>query len=98
MNYQRIRAMQKQYGFADLQEKIDSGQAWTLEGSYGRAAMDALEIGACMLPTEQNRDYYGNTVPSRYEVADGSKGSYKNSVRFWKQVYDGEIDLECEVE
>ena len=35
---------------ATLQEMIDSGLAWRLEGHVGRAAMNALKIGAVVLP------------------------------------------------
>lgn len=57
------------------QNLIDSGQAWRLEGSIGRAAMDHLEAGLCVLGETGHRDYYGNYVPSRTEVEPGSKGS-----------------------
>ena len=59
----------------DLQQLIDSGMAWRLEGAVGRAAMDAIEAGHCVLGPEGHRDYWGNYVPSRYEVVPGTKGS-----------------------
>jgi hypothetical protein len=59
----------------DLQELINSGAAWCLEGSVGRAAMDAINAGACMLGETGHRDYWGNYVPSRHEVQAGTKGS-----------------------
>ena len=59
----------------DLQALIDSGLAWRLEGSVGRAAHDAIESGACILGETGHRDYWGNYVPSRHEVAPGTKGS-----------------------
>lgn len=34
-----------------LQEAIENGTAWRLEGSVGRAAADALKSGACFLPS-----------------------------------------------
>lgn len=58
-----------------MQALINSGMAWRLEGSYGRAAMAALEAGACMLGLESVQDYWGNRVPSRSEVKAGTKGS-----------------------
>ena len=58
-----------------LQELINSGMAWTLQGSTGRAAMDAIEAGLCILGETGHRDYYGNYVPSRHEVKAGTKGS-----------------------
>jgi hypothetical protein len=61
--------------FAGLQDLIDTGIAWRLEGSVGRAAMRAIESGDCILGPAGLRDYWGNYVPSRYEVEPGSLGS-----------------------
>lgn len=58
-----------------LQRAINSGTAWSMQGSYGRAMMGAIESGHCMLGTEPARDYWGNRIPSRSEVKDGTKGS-----------------------
>lgn len=54
---------------------IDTGQAWQLEGSVGRAAMALIESGVCTLGEVGHRDFYGNYVPSKYEVEPGTKGS-----------------------
>ena len=59
---------------AALQRLIDAG-AWGLEGSVGRAMMAAIEDGRCMLGPEGHRDYWGNYIPSRFEVEPGTKGS-----------------------
>jgi hypothetical protein len=59
----------------DLQALIDSGLAWRLEGSVGRAAHEAIEAGICVLGETGHRDYWGNYVPSRHEVEAGTKGS-----------------------
>lgn len=59
----------------DLQELINSGAAWKLEGSVGRAAMAAIRSGECILGEEGHFDYWGNYVPSRFEVEPGTKGS-----------------------
>lgn len=90
MKFPQVKSMQKLYGYAELQKMIDTGMAWHMEGSYGRMAMDALRSGACMLPTSSRRDYYGNTIPSRYQVAEGSTGSYKNTVNFYLNIEDYE--------
>lgn len=66
---------------AELQKLIDSGQAWRLEGSIGRIAMDAIESGDCILGEKSYRDYWGNYVPSRHEVVPGSKGSIEYAQR-----------------
>lgn len=59
----------------NMQELINTGTAWKLEGSVGRSAMALIESGECMLGEEGHRDYWGNYVPSRHEVKAGSKGS-----------------------
>jgi hypothetical protein len=58
-----------------MQDLIDSGQVWKLQGSYGRAAMDLIQSGQCLLGPVGHRDAYGNYVPSRDEVQPGSPGS-----------------------
>jgi len=94
MTIERITELQEAHGLKQMQDLINSGDAWRLEGSYGRAAMANLESGACMLPTESHRDYYGNTVPSRDMLQDGSKGTLQNSINFWTDFEDGTIDIE----
>jgi hypothetical protein len=58
-----------------LQELIDSGLAWQLEGHIGRQAMACIESGLCTLGPEGHHDYWGNYVPSRTEVQPGTVGS-----------------------
>lgn len=57
-----------------LQRAINSGM-WGLQGSYGRAMMGAIEAGRAMLGPKDARDYYGNHIPSRTQVQEGTKGS-----------------------
>lgn len=57
------------------QELINTGQAWRMEGSVGRQAMALIEAGICALGESDHRDYYGNHVPSRDQVQEGTKGS-----------------------
>lgn len=57
-----------------LQALVNSG-TWGLQGSMGRAMMDAIEAGYVALGPEPARDYYGNRIPSRFEVEAGTKGS-----------------------
>ena len=83
MELTEIQSLQEQYGLKDLQDNINSGIVWKMEGSQGRAAMGAIEAGACMLGEEPKRDYYGNRIPARSEVQEGTKGSFQNSVNFW---------------
>lgn len=63
-----------------LQELINSGAAWKMEGAIGRAVMAAINSGECVLGEQGYRDYWGNYVPSRTEVKSGTKGSieYQN--------------------
>jgi hypothetical protein len=61
--------------FKSIQRAINSGM-WGLQGSYGRTMMDAISSGYCMLGNNAARDYYGNTIPSRTQVQEGTKGSY----------------------
>lgn len=57
-----------------IQRAINSGM-WALQGSYGRAMMGAIEAGSAMLGPNPARDYWGNRIPSRSEVQEGTKGS-----------------------
>lgn len=85
MNYQTIKTHQREQGYDQMQFLIDSGNVWKMEGAVGREAMHLLECGACMLPKKAYRDYYGNYIPSRDELKQGTKGTYQNSVKFYTQ-------------
>jgi len=61
--------------YVALQRRINDGSIWHFEGAAGRGAMDAIEAGLCVLGKQPCRDYYGNRIPSRYEVKRGTKGS-----------------------
>jgi len=98
MNYKTIEMLQKEYGYYEAQQMINSGNAWSMEGSYGRNTMSLLECGACMLPLERKQDYYGNTIPSRADLKAGTKGTYQNCLNFWEKVQSGEYYLEHETE
>jgi hypothetical protein len=58
-----------------VQKMINSGICWRLESSVGRYCMDMIRGGYCYLGLKGHRDYYGNYVPSRFEVQKGTKGS-----------------------
>ena len=92
MNYNRLISLQKAYKVNGIQEQINSGIAWQMEGSVGRFAMDMLEAGVCMLPKERRADYYGSVVPARTDLKSGTKGTYQNAVRFWQSVWDGDFE------
>ena len=60
---------------AEVQNLIDSGMAWRLEGHVGRTCMDAIDNGDAVLGEEDHTDYWGSHVPSRHQVKSGTKGS-----------------------
>lgn len=80
-----IKEQQEIHEFKELQDLIENGMAWKMEGSIGRRAMDALTSGACFLPLKRHKDYYGNVIPSREDLEDGTKGTLLNSQKFWDQ-------------
>ena len=76
--YTPEQAMLYQYMDEDtkrLQDLIQTGSAWQLEGCIGRACMDALRSGQCFLGARPYRDPYGNRIPSFSEVEPGTTGS-----------------------
>lgn len=83
MNYRKLEKLQLELGYSNMQSMINSGIVWKMEGSIGREAMGLLKSGACMLPKESKLDYYGNKIPSRYDVKRGTTGSYQNSVKYY---------------
>lgn len=68
-----------------IQSAINSGTAWSFQGSYGRTMMDAIRSGYCLLGHTGSRDYYGNYIPSRDEVEEGTKGSYEYVIQMQGQ-------------
>lgn len=60
--------------YQSIQRAINQG-AWGMQGSYGRAMMDAIKSGHCLLGVNDYTDYYGNHVPSRDQVVNGTVGS-----------------------
>jgi hypothetical protein len=86
MKISQITQLQKQNGFYDMQKLINTGKAWKMEGSIGRAAMDALRSGACYLPTKA---YYDYRVPARGDLEKGTKGTLQNAQAFWSRVEEG---------
>ncbi|NBW77228.1 MAG: hypothetical protein EBR34_15755 [Sphingomonadaceae bacterium] len=86
MNWKTIKKMQDEYGYTQLQDLINNGTAWLMEGSVGRTAMSALQSGACMLPKKVYYDAYGSKVPSRDMLKEGSTGTYQNTVKFYSEI------------
>ena len=50
------------------QSLVDSGAVWSLQGWYGRTAMDLLNDGVLKFPENETFDYYGNRIPTRKDV------------------------------
>jgi hypothetical protein len=67
--------------YYSIQKAINSGSAWSFQGLYGRAMMDAIKAGYCMLGRDQARDYYGNIIPSRDDVKPSTQGSYEYVIK-----------------
>jgi hypothetical protein len=42
-----IRKLQAAAGYDKMQNIIETGMVWHMEGSMGREAMDLLRVGAC---------------------------------------------------
>lgn len=57
------------------QKRINDGSIWKFEGSAGRRAMELLRAGLCELGEKRFTDYYGNVVPSRFDVKPGTTGA-----------------------
>jgi len=70
-----------------LQDFIDNG-CWSLEGSIGRAMARAIEDGRCVLRDLSWNDYWGNRIPSRTEVVEGTKGSVTYAYRLLQEEED----------
>ena len=62
--------------YQSIQRAINSGM-WGLQGSYGRTMMQAIKDGKCLLGLKDAKDYWGNTIPSRLHVKEGTKGSWE---------------------
>lgn len=60
--------------YQSIQRAINAG-SWSMQGSYGRTMMDAIKSGHCLLGVRDYTDYYGNHVPSRDQVVNGTVGS-----------------------
>lgn len=70
-----------------MQHQINSGSIWKFQGSMGRAAMNALRSGVCILGRDRAIDAYGNAVPSRDDVKAGTTGSYELTRQFHGEEY-----------
>ena len=90
MTLTEIRKMQHHYGVLPTQIAIENGSIWKFPGSTGRHAMELIESGICYLGTDVTYDYYGNPIPSRDALEDGTKGTLQRAADFWENVEDGD--------
>lgn len=67
-----------------MQEWIDKGYVWSMEGAVGREAMRGLESGMYFLPNQSFTNPYGQHIPSREEIRIGTEGSLDNSYDFYQ--------------
>lgn len=81
-----IHKGQSRIGASWIQRLINSGEVWKMEGSMGRTAMSYLEQGICYLPLKSFTDYYGNKIPSRAELQEGTKGTITNSLNYYENL------------
>jgi hypothetical protein len=61
--------------YAALQRQVNNGTIWSMQGSMGRAAMDAIQSGRILVGLQPHKDYWGNTVPGRDQLEAGTKGT-----------------------
>lgn len=78
-----------------MQDWIDKGYVWSMEGSIGRAAHNGLECGMYFLPNQSFVNPYGTRIPSREEIRIGTEGSLDNAYDFYN---DDENLWELELE
>lgn len=83
-----ITEYQEANGVLELQEVINNGNAWHMEGSVGRAAMDCLKNGECYLPDKAFRGAFGNKIPSRNELEKGTFGTLEYCYEYWNSVVE----------
>ena len=50
LTFSQITKLQKAYNVDGMQQMINDGTCWKMEGSQGRFAMSCLESGVWMLP------------------------------------------------
>lgn len=93
-----IRDRQKDFPqIEQMQDWIDKGYAWSMEGAVGREAMRGLESGMYFLPNQSFTNPYGQHIPSREEIRIGTEGSLDNAYDFYQDEMNlWELELEQE--
>jgi hypothetical protein len=92
LTFKQIESLQKGYRVNGIQDLINSGQCWMMEGSVGRFANDCLEAGICMYPLTEKPSYYGGYFPNRKMIKKNSAGSFQKAQQFWGLVWVGDFE------
>lgn len=75
-----------------LQQVVNDGTAWLMQGSFGREVMRRMESGDIMLGQIARCDFWGNRIPSRDDVLAGTKGSRQLVVETHGEAYAKALD------
>ncbi len=67
------------YDIETVQKRINDGSVWHLEGAEGREASRLLKAGLCELGYKRHKDFWGNVVPSRFDLKPGTMGAPINT-------------------
>lgn len=70
-----------------IQQVINDGTGWLMQGCFGRELMRRLEAGDVMLGQIARCDFWGNRIPARDQVQPGTKGSYELVVETHGKAY-----------
>jgi hypothetical protein len=68
-----------------LQELVNNGQIWHLEGYIGRWVADLLEEGILQFPEKRTHDYYGNPIPTREEWEEKKRKEQEKQLHVMKK-------------
>lgn len=88
MNERKIKELQKQFNYQEIQDLINSGEAWRIGGETTKKCKKALRSGACHLPYHSIKINIFVTVPSRYQVSANEYGSMHRSKEFWNDPWN----------
>lgn len=85
MNYFEIKKIQRKYGVGKVQELIDSGKAFMIQGDFEELIWSMIYSGACMLPDLVHKNHQGTRIATRAMVPSGSPGSFKRCQSYWSK-------------
>ena len=88
MNTSKIYKYQRIYGIDKYQELINTGTAWQVFGKTAKGCLKHIKDGTCILPTTPHKTYWGQYIPSRYEVLPNTPGSFEYVKKFYEDEYN----------